>query len=80
MHTMLRLKNIRIENNVAEADFYPEDCPTCGHIVVDLVSGKVVSYSEVMDYGASYLAHARQNLLRLAAEKSLQTECLVMWY
>ena len=31
---MLRLKNIRVMNNVAEADFYPEDCPNCGHIVV----------------------------------------------
>ena len=77
---MLRLKNIRVMNNVAEADFYPEDCPNCGHIVVDLRSGKIESYSEVIGYGASYLAHARQTLIRLAKEKNLQTECLVMWY
>ena len=80
MHTMLRLKNIMVENNIIEADFYPEDCPSCGHVVVDLVTGRIASFSEVMGYGASYLAHARQSLVGIANEETLPTERLIMWY
>ena len=80
MLTMLRLKNIKIGSNFAEADFYPEDCPTCGHVVINLPSGTIRDYSEVSGYGASYIAHARQNLVRIAKEQNQQNECLIMWY
>ena len=80
MNIMVRLKNIKIGDKFAEADFYPENSPTCGHIVVDLASEEIDSYSGVPGYGASYLAHSRQGLVRLAKEKSSQTEYLMMWY
>lgn len=77
---MLRLRNIKIKNNRAEADFYPEDSKTCGHVVVDLSSGEIISAVEVPDYGASYSGHARQRLVRMAKENDARPECLVMWY
>ena len=77
---MVRLKNIRIGSEYAEADFYPEDSKICGHVVVELSSGKLVSPVEVLGYGASYSGHARQRLVKMAKENDTKTECLVMRY
>lgn len=77
---MLRLKNITTGSEYAEADFYPEDSKTCGHVVVDLSSGELSSVAEVPGYGASYSGHARQRLVKMAKENDTRTECLVMWY
>lgn len=77
---MLRLKNIRIENGKAEADFYPEDSTTAGHIIVNLSNRKIISCDDVPGYGESYRGHARQHLLRMAEENNTATERTVMWY
>lgn len=77
---MLRLKNVKIKNNSAEADFYPEDSDIFGHVVVDLSTGELISTVEVPGYGASYSAHARKRLVRMSKENDTRTECLVMWY
>lgn len=76
---MLRLKNVKINNEVAEADFYPEDSKICGHIVVSLSSEELISSEEVDGYGLSYSGHARQRLIRMAKEGDTRSECLVMW-
>ena len=44
---MLRLEKIRIENERAEADFYPENVQQAGHTVVDLSSEEIVSCTDV---------------------------------
>lgn len=80
MNTMLRLKNIKIEAETAEADFYPEDRNEAGHIVVNLSDGEIVSCVDVSGYGDSYSGHARQRLVRMAKEKDTRSECIVMWY
>lgn len=77
---MLRLKNIKIGNEYAEADFYPESGQESGHIIVDLSIGEIVSCIDVSGYGASYRGHALQRLVKMAQEKDTRTECLVMWY
>ena len=77
---MLRLKNVRIGSEYAEAEFYPEDSKDAGHIVVRLSDGEISSCKEVPGYGASYRGHARQRLVKMAKENDQRSECLVMWY
>lgn len=77
---MVRLKNIKIEGKTAEADFYPEDSNICGHVIVDLETGEIISLKEVPGYGVSYSGHARQRLIKMEKEKDNRRECLVMWY
>ena len=50
MTTMLRLKNVKIGSEYAEADFYPEDGREFGHVVVDLSGGEIASCTEVPDW------------------------------
>lgn len=77
---MLRLKNIRIESEYTEADFYPEDSQVAGHIAVDLSSEEILTCTDAPGYGASYRGHAAQRLVKMAQKKEVRTECLVMWY
>ena len=79
MTTMLRLKNVKIGSEYAEADFYPEDGEKHGHIIVALAAGEICSCTAVTGYGESYSAHARQRLVRMVQEKDARSECLVMW-
>ena len=80
MLTMVRLVNIKMNEKVAEADFVPEDSKAAGHIRVDLETGNIMDCVDVPGYGASYRAHARQGLVRMAKERDSRTECLIMWY
>lgn len=80
MITMVRLKNITINNRTAEADFIPEDSNQHGHVVVDLSTEEILSCEEVEGYGMSYPGHARAKLVDLAKEHSQEKECMVMWY
>lgn len=77
---MLRLKNVKIGSEYAEADFFPEDGHEAGHVVVDLSDGEIVSCVDARGYGKLYCGHARQRLVKMAKEKDLRSECLVMWY
>lgn len=77
---MLRLKNIKINSEVAEADFYPEDSEICGHIVVDLHTEEIQSIQHVPGYEFMYPGHAAWKLIDMAKEHDESSECLVMWY
>jgi len=77
---MLRLKNIKKQNKLIEADFYPENSEECGHLVVDLSSEEVISCVDVDGYGISYSGHAAHRLVKMANDKDERTECVVMWY
>lgn len=77
---MLRLKNIKIGIDKAEADFYPEDSKNCGHIVVSLETKEIVSCNDVLGFGESYRGHAKLHLLKMAKDRNTDTERTVMWY
>ena len=77
---MVRLKNIRIANGIAEADFYPEESTIGGHLVVDVAAYKIISCKEVPGYGESYKGHAKLHLIRMAEQNDTATERTVMWY
>ena len=84
MLSMVRLKNIKINDRTAEADYFPEDSITPGHIVVDLSSEEIVSVTNVAGYeppyGASHRGHALWTLVEMAKTDDTSTERLVMWY
>ena len=65
MIIMLRLKNVKIGNKYAEADFYPENSLQVGHIVVDLSTREIVSCVSVPGYGPMYEGHVTVNSIRL---------------
>lgn len=79
MNFMLKLKNIKIKNNIAQADFSPENTNIWGHIEVNLQSREITSCNNVEGYGSSYRAHAKWKLVELAQTNEPPTECLVMW-
>ena len=80
MSTMVRLVNIKMDGKVAKADFFPEDSQEGGHILVDVETGNTIDCTNVPGYGASYRAHARRGLIRMAKEGDTSSECLIMWY
>lgn len=77
---MLRLKNIRIDENFAEADFIPENSDKVGHIVVDLKSEEIKDIVHVEGYEFMYPGHARYRLVKMAQENDTRSETLVLWY
>lgn len=77
---MLRLKNIKIENGIAEADYYPEGGEVHGHIVVDVESWEYIQGDAVPGFGTSYLGPARRHLIRMAKNGETDKQRLVMWY
>lgn len=77
---MLRLKNIKISNDIAEADFYPEDQEVSGHIVVDLQTEEIQSIQHVPGYEFMYPGHAAGKLIDMAEKHDESSESLVMWY
>ncbi len=77
---MLRLKNIRINDAFAEADYYPETSEVPGHIVVNLSTEEVETLEEAKGYSDMHPAHALVALLRMAKNKDESTEKTVRWY
>lgn len=77
---MLKLKNIKIKNNIAQADFTPENTGLWGHIEVDLSTQEVIAVKHVPEYEMFYPGHAKRKLIEMAQTRDNRTECLVMWY
>ena len=80
--TMLRLKNIKKNNNLITADFSCEGSENLGHISVDIEKQDVEEYSMPEDFADNliYMAHARDSLLRMVKDNEICSERLVMWY
>lgn len=77
---MLRLKNVKIENKMGEADFYPEQEENCGHILVDIESGEILHLDNVPGYEVMYPRHAAQALCTMARQNDTRKERYVLWY
>ena len=77
---MLRLENIKITNEIAEADFYPEQETKPGHIVVNLQTEEIDSIVHVPGYEFMYPGHARETLVEMSNSNDKRTERIIMWY
>ena len=79
---MLKLKNIKKVNGIISAEYDPENSGVLGAVSVDARSGEVVE-SSVSAYDKDfpvYLDHAASSLVKLAAQKDIPEEKLVMWH
>ena len=82
MNTMIRLKNLKKNNVMAECDIIPEDSTECGHIVVNLGSGELEDcvLPKGYEWCRNHVNHAQINLLELSKKEMLPDEYKVMWY
>ncbi|MBE6537975.1 MAG: hypothetical protein E7671_00730 [Ruminococcaceae bacterium] len=81
---MIILKNITKNDNIIEADYFPdiENEEINGHIKVDVATSEVISYTVAHGY-ENYkfiLYHAQNDLLRIAHLDPLPAERKVIWY
>lgn len=81
-NTMLKLKNIKMNNGIISAEYDPENSGVLGSVSVDIKSGEIVD-SKLSEYDKDfpvYLGHAVACLEKLALQNSVPEEKTVMWY
>ena len=83
---MIRLKNIKLENNIISADFYPEMETGGGIISVDARTGEVVNFEPAprdFDSPSPHAVNRLMEIVRLQEEgkiKVIPNESIVLWY
>lgn len=77
---MITLKRIKRENNIIEADYYPEDSKECGYFKLNTDNGNILEFKSAEGYGKVTASHAKRELLRIAKLESLPEEKTIMWY
>ncbi len=79
---MLKLKNIKRNNGIISAEYDPENTGEVGRIEIDIKSMSVVksNASKQDEVYPIYLNHAINGLKKLAEEKELPKEKLIMWH
>lgn len=82
INIMLRLKNIKRENNFIEAYYTPEDKEEQGYIKIDINTDVVVEkrLTNLDSEVATYFAMARNKLRTIKNDEDLPKNLLVMWY
>ncbi len=79
---MVRLTNIRMQDDIISAHYEPEGSGELGYIQLNVATGELIeckktSYDQTI---ANHLHHAIMALKRLAESNSIPDEKLVMWY
>lgn len=79
---MVKLLNIKKNDNIIECDIMPEDSSKKGHLVVDISSEDILEYTLPADYEwcINHVHHAKRFLLRLKTSNDIPDERLIMWY
>lgn len=79
---MVKLKDLKKDDNIAECDIFPEDSIENGHITVDIKSGelKEALLPKGYEWCENHIRHAVNNLIRLAKEGNLPSEYTVIWH
>lgn len=82
---MLKLINIRITDDVIEADYIPEDSSEKAHVSMNMTKGDV-TVATIEEYGKMYSRMAVNGLQKIFDElkskkiNEIPNERLVMWY
>lgn len=80
---MIKLRNIKKNDQIIECDILPENSKEYGHLVVDLASSnKLVSYSLPTGYEwcIKHVYHALYKLVSLSELSELPEDSMVVWY
>lgn len=80
---MLKLKNIKICDDLIEADYFPESDVRSAHVSLNIHSG--AEKTEIIEgYGGNYARMALNGLRRILKDikqgKEISSERVVMWY
>ena len=82
---MLKLINIKKDDNMIEADYIPESSEKSAHISLNIKTEEYTA-DDIKEYGSVYSRMAANGLIRTLKELSsgkrneLPKERLVMWY
>ena len=83
MRIMVVLRNIKRDDlkKTIEADYYPDDGNLFGHVVVDITSEQIISFTEILGITWRFaLAHARKGLVDLSDKKEIPNKKTICWY
>lgn len=83
MNSMIKLRNIKKNNQIIECDILPENSEEYGHLVVDLASSnKLVTYSLPTGYEwcVKHVYRALHKLVSLSKLNDIPTNAIVVWY
>ncbi len=77
---MIKLKNIKKNNDTISCLIYPEDSKEPGNLIINL-STKVEKYNlpDGYDWCKYHVSHASRALIELAQQKDIPSEKLIMW-
>lgn len=77
---MLTLKNIKIADNTAVADYFPESAESPSRISVNVETGDLIELREGDGSWEMYVSHAKDALVEMWKSGDTRTEKVVMWY
>lgn len=79
---MLRLINVKRNNNIIEANYIPEGIDELGFIKIDLDSEEIIDNKDTSyDFPyQTFLIHAASALKAIANDKPFKDEYTHMWY
>lgn len=79
---MVKLKNIKKNNNTIGCDIYPEDSDRSGHVLVDIDAGDIKEYTLPNGYEwcINHVYHAASTLIDISHQSEVPNEKIVMWY
>lgn len=82
MNSMIKLKNIKIENDTVTCDLLPEDSSEYGYIVVNIHTKNIQEYvlPQGYEWCKNHIEHAKENLIKMCETNTLQNELTIMWY
>lgn len=81
MNFMVKLRNIKKNNNIYECDIWPEDSNNSGHIVVNTDTCKIEECTLPLGYEwcQNHVNHVKRVLVEMSQSKDIPNEKLVMW-
>lgn len=74
---MVVLKNIKMNKDTIEAEYYPENTNDKGFMKIRCTDGSIVEHDSAGYVGAP---HVKRELIRLSSSKDVPKEKTVMWY
>lgn len=82
---MLKLVNIKLQNNIIEADYIPENSRLKAHVSIN-IEDENITIENIEEYGGMYRRMAIHGLRQILDElnsgeiESVPTERFVVWY
>ena len=78
---MIQLKNVKKENDIISADYYPENSDKCSKVSLNIINGEFIGKLVGNDLETkSHLGHAKFALMDMRDNKRKIEDCKIMWY